>query len=1146
VTGLLSIDGERRQLVAEGLWRAWRDEGRRASLLIGFSGVGKTERVITPLLARAREEKILAIHIDVPAYPIDLDRELVSRLSEALNDVAEQSLAAEVAAAPNLGAALRHVLGKGGLVVIDEFQRLLQPRSSVPVEPFSDQLAKLARRNADGGCLWLVSNRSVDTVWTEPLHVAILEAPTETRDAIRIVLESIGTGDAEDRLPEKRHDEVARRFGGNPRALRLLGHMLRSYDIEELIGAPRAVPEGVSQEELANDIERSLLAKAREGLSNAASDLLRDLAILTDFAPIDLIQAVGGHLGDVGPLLVEMQQRFLIEQRQALRQIHPVAREVELPRLSRDSEAYRAANLSAGKWYAGRFVTTANSAHNDVSLARNLSGAHYYLLAAGAHAELRAALEVIRPDLERRFNWTGSSLPSSATERDAQISLLEIFLETPGTPSVEYHLARLLRARGEGDDLARALGHSESACTGQEDATPWVLRLQLTHLIQGPAAAVELGRMAAEKVDPAKSLVSVYQILGAALNHVGRDSEAVEVCLGGAERSLSRRFRLVEQAASIAAAMPDDVMIQRVDAWSSEQSEFEPQRALMAVLFHERADDWRGGADRARIARRLHPAYLHLAVHEAFCWLGAGEQNEAQSAFDAFPRAWRFEARSAAIWLAAFIALRCGEIKRAQELTATYIGGPAPATRAAIEGMLLREWDTRVATLSEPNPALVFPILPPSLSGLPAPVFRPQHGPPVLPQNAMGAKSREDEAGGRLRVLAIGTEWLSGQGGLSTFNRQLCCALAGVGMDVVCVVISATAAEIEEAGKSGVRLVSAPPTPGVDPREWLARPPAELGEGYEPDFIIGHGRITGPAALRLEEDHFPTAKRLHFVHMAPDEIEWHKLDREIPAGLLAEDRTNQELELGRKAYRVVAVGPRLQKRYARDLEPSGAPVPIHFDPGFDAVEGPERGPPRGEPWKVLLLGRAEDYRLKGIDLAARALGRAANARANAWPEIEFVVRGAQPKDVDLLRAQIVDWADSPRLQVVVRAYTADEDRLDHDLRTSSLVLMPSRREGFGLVGLEAIVAGTPVLVSSRSGLAQLLKETLDLQQAARVITETTGDEARPEPDLQEWERAIDGILRDREAAFRRAVELRDILGARHTWRTSVESLFSEL
>ena len=114
------------------------------------------------------------------------------------------------------------------------------------------------------------------------------------------------------------------------------------------------------------------------------------------------------------------------------------------------------------------------------------------------------------------------------------------------------------------------------------------------------------------------------------------------------------------------------------------------------------------------------------------------------------------------------------------------------------------------------------------------------------------------------------------------------------------------------------------------------------------------------------------------------------------------------------------------------------------------------------------------------------------------------------------------------------------------MRSSSLVLMPSRSEGSGLVGLEAIVSGTPVLLSSQSGLAELLTEQLDPEVAARVIVETTGDETKPGPDIDQWANAIEAALRNREASFRDASELLAALGHRLTWKSSVQSLLSAL
>ncbi|MFC3078823.1 glycosyltransferase [Phenylobacterium terrae] len=1110
-------------------------------MLIGVSGVGKTDRVITPLVARAGEANIVAVQIDVPAQPTDLERELLGDLGAALRDISETTLAEVVGSSPNLATGLRAVFRRGGLVVIDEFQRLLQPQSPAPIEPFADQFGKLARRPADGGALWLVSNRSVDPLWSEPFHIARLEPPDEVSDAVRIVVEAIGMGDARDRLPEARHEEVARRFGRNPRALRLLGNLLRDHDLDELIGPPQVVSEGLTDEELANDIERSLLTRARQGLSNAASALLRELTILPEPAPLGLIQAVGSHLGPVTPLLAEIAERFLLEQRRALRQVHPIVREVELPRFAGHEQAYRAAHLTAGQWYAARLAPPDSSA-DEAALARNLAGARHHLLAAAAPGDLRAALDTIRSWIDRRFHFT-TRPPSSAPERDAQISLLELVLEGPGSPAAEFYLARLLQVRGGADDLIRARVHAGRATVGADFSDPWVLRLQLAYGLQGPQAVVALGPEAIQAVNPAKSLYAVYQVMAAALNHLGRDEEAIELCLEGAERARGNAARLVEGALACAAASGTDAALRRVQGWATARGGMQPQLALADVLLMERAGQWRGGAERAQIARRVHQNFLHLALHEAFCWLAAEAPEQAQAALDAFPRGIRSVGRAGSVWLAALVALRCGDTARARSLAEVYLEGPAPSSSDRIEKRLVWEWDTRVSTLGEANPALSFPILPPTLSGLPAAAIRPQHGPVVLPQHRSAAAAVK--AISRTRVLAVATEWASGQGGLSTFNRQVCRALAAADVDVTCIAIDPGAAEIEQARDAGVTLIPAKRTPGVERREWLARRPDELHADYAPDFIIGHGRITGPAALRLN-DVFPDAKRLHFVHMAPDEIEWHKADREIPAGISAETRTQDELKLGKSAHRVIAVGPRLFERYSRDLHPHGPP--IRFDPGFDAQEEGASGPPPGAPWKVLLMGRMEDYPLKGVDLAARALGQVVEGRyGKGLPEIEFYVRGAKPQEVNDLRQKLIAWAVSPRLSIVVRAYTADEASLSDELRTSSLVLMPSRAEGFGLVGLEAIIMGTPTLVSSRSGLAQMLSDELKPEEAARVIVETTGgDGPGDDDDVEEWRRAIDRVLSDRDAAFGRAAALKADLGARRTWQRSIEEFLAAL
>lgn len=1146
------LAGERRRDVAKGLWAAWRDQHAGGAVLVGFSGTGKSERVVRPLVSRALAElQVPAVHIDVPARPTLLDQEMLANLVEALREAGANGLVEEAAHAPTFTEGARCVLRQGGLVVIDEFQRLLHPGHALPVDPYAEKLRKLGRRASDGGCLWLVSNRSVDPVWSEPLYTAVLEPPGDTADVIGIVAEALGTADAASRLPEARHEEIAQRFGRNPRALRLLGHLMRHYALDELIGQPQAAAEGLSLEDLAKEIERSLLTRAREGLSNSAAEFLRDLSVLPEPAPMGLLEALGSHLGKVPSLLGELQERFLVEQKRALRQVHPLVREVELPRLARDPEASGAAHRRAGAWHAAALAHAVDR-ENDAAITTALGGVRHHCAASGARDELVAALDVARPYVDRRFHW-GAPLPSTEAERDAQIGLLEIFLAEPGAPSVEIHLARRLEMRGEDGDLIQALKHASRATEGQDRFEPWLLRVKLTYLVDGPEAAIDFGPEAIAAVSVNNSY-SVRQYVAAALNHVGRDKEAITLLLDGLQplAESGRHGRLMEEAVQFAAANPSVQSLDELAQRANNDGSLEPQAGYVRILQDEQNGRWKDAAERASILRRKFPKYIHAAMHEAFCWLASGDPDGAQRSLDAFPTPWRFDARTGLTWLAALIALRTGDLARGQGLAETYLGGPLPRDATVIERALIREWDTRVATLGEPNPALQFPILPPTLSGLPHPVMRPQHGPPVLPQHAPGAQDAAAAPEAELRILAVGTEWASGHGGLSTFNRQFCIALARTGADVTCLAIAPSTAEIAEAEQLGVRLVAARATPGEDERQSLSRRPPSLDAAYQPTIVIGHGRITGPAAARLTEDVFPGAQRLHFIHMAPDEIEWHKFDRDnapkdaVPSAVLAERRTQVELDLAKGATRTVAVGPRLYNRFARELSPYGCPAPARFDPGFDPFSDEARQPPPGGPWKVLLLGRAEDEKLKGLDIAASAVGKAATRlRTMGLPDLELVVRGAKPEHADALRDKIRNWAGVP-LDVIVRPYTTDAVTLDMDMRSSSVVLMPSRSEGFGLVGLEAIVAGTPVLVTSRSGLAEMLQECLEPEAVARIKVATTGDDRETATDSDEWARAIEAVLKDRNAAFRNASDLAKYLGSRTTWDHAVVKLLSDL
>ncbi len=144
----------------------------------------------------------------------------------------------------------------------------------------------------------------------------------------------------------------------------------------------------------------------------------------------------------------------------------------------------------------------------------------------------------------------------------------------------------------------------------------------------------------------------------------------------------------------------------------------------------------------------------------------------------------------------------------------------------------------------------------------------------------------------------------------------------------------------------------------------------------------------------------------------------------------------------------------------------------------------------------------------------------------------LIVRGAEPGKGDLLRNRLVAWAASPGVEIRTREYVADTERQEQDIKTASLLLMPSRSEGFGLVGVEALAVGTPILITEKSGLAELIREHCPPDVARRCIVPVTG---YLETDAPVWERHIDFVMRDRRAAFGNAADMAMMLSKKLTW-----------
>ena len=211
---------------------------------------------------------------------------------------------------------------------------------------------------------------------------------------------------------------------------------------------------------------------------------------------------------------------------------------------------------------------------------------------------------------------------------------------------------------------------------------------------------------------------------------------------------------------------------------------------------------------------------------------------------------------------------------------------------------------------------------------------------------------------------------------------------------------------------------------------------------------------------------------------------------------------------------MVAVGTRLQLKYSRSLPDREVHV---ITPGifekFTGLSEQKVGKVTNDQYEfhIFVFGRGtfEDLSLKGYDVIADAVGSLGEKF-----KMTFVgsPEGQHRKIEDwLLRATRIT-----RDQVTIRGY-CDQEELKTMFLEADLVALPSRTEGFGLVALEAISAGVPVLVTSKSGIAKALEKV----EGGHLVVVKSGNREEwlqkiTQLSMQNPEERCDGAVRLRE------------------------------
>lgn len=124
----------------------------------------------------------------------------------------------------------------------------------------------------------------------------------------------------------------------------------------------------------------------------------------------------------------------------------------------------------------------------------------------------------------------------------------------------------------------------------------------------------------------------------------------------------------------------------------------------------------------------------------------------------------------------------------------------------------------------------------------------------------------------------------------------------------------------------------------------------------------------------------------------------------------------------------------------------------------------------------LFVGRLEP--LKGVDTVLEAFALISRQQPDTFRHMRFIIVGgnpADPMDSEMQRLQaMVDELDLRENIQFVGA--KNQTQLLDYYAAAAAVVMPSDYESFGMVALEAMAVGTPVIASNVGGLAYLVKD----------------------------------------------------------------------
>lgn len=715
----------------------WLLDGPPVCVIEGFSGVGKSR------LARwlTGESGLPAVMVQIAEGGLGLDDTLVE-LAVALDDLGFPAMAMRDDG--NLLRGFEEVLRSPVLLVIDNFENVLDTGTGLPSSQFWHFITGVSNRYSHPGRLLLLTSRALpEGPWQETIAVKTLMSPDEDV-AVGILNQLLADKHREDEIPVERRRDVVQWLGRNPRAIQALIACLAEDTLEDLIDlepdAWEMRGEMVSAK-LLQQLEIRFLSRTLERLDTSGLMLLECLSVYRKPFTRDAIERVGSQLAQTR---TELTQSFILDRHRAKYSLNRVAQQLALARLAVNQQRLTAAHRFAADHFVRHF--RAKGGYSPADKGMEFVEARYHLLLLGREQEFEEIASQFRRGLLLSYG-NSTQMPADLRKRRELIPTLLAALgnDDKGYSQIRHLLTRLLVQRNYPDDAVIALRQITAATKELADPGAWGLRQQLAWEQEGRVGLQAATNQALERL-PTTSLTPIFHRSAKLLATGGQIqesltqlNEAIEVCranrdvfslygLRSAILTLQGRAvegytklldfykrygseggnvkRILDQAMHIMFAIKDIAALERFVRMVSLDDRLEQQTRTGRLLLLYANGRY---ADMCKI-ERPHEPYVSFDNLLTFGYLCSGHQRDA---LDAVKGTQPNNPLTA--WIIALVmycngldALACDALER-------WSGQQIAVDQLSRE--LITMWASPIDPLAS-NPSFTFPILPTELTGL--------------------------------------------------------------------------------------------------------------------------------------------------------------------------------------------------------------------------------------------------------------------------------------------------------------------------------------------------------------------------------------------------------------------------------------------